>query len=108
VWFHGDPADWAKTEERRWDTERASAAQRRLVGRPVRPVRHSSLARWALNIIEHVSLFSHRPAAGRNAQDEPATLTDAEIARLLALLAPSIDLVPLKPGAHEEDPCTSC
>lgn len=112
MWIDRDPVGWAKWEEMSWDAERASAERRRLLSRNRPRVGRRPLARWARYTLEHASLILLRFARRSEPKVEPESMSDAEVARLLALLSLAVDVVPVESTstrvtAAEEEVCAS-
>jgi hypothetical protein len=114
VWNYDDPAEWARIRENGWETERAAAANRRLVREGATShMLPSSLSR-ALRFIEHkfYDIADSLPARHPSGLDGDV-LSDAEVVRLLALLAPDAEPVTARSlretaPAADEEPCARC
>src|SRR5919206_4567569 len=88
LWPYPHPEDWKNEGERRWTAEREAAAYRRLAAGGPHVERPAPLRRM-LQYIEHMFSYVEKravPSSHPTPQVEP--VSDAELARLLTLLAP--------------------
>ena len=110
VMWHSDPDYLKIIADERWEREREAASLRRLVRGVGRPVSLPTVIWQVARILEQMYYhFSPGRFSAVPGEEDVASISDAEMARLLALLAPGaetleVERVPRsrKPG---EEPC---
>lgn len=110
VMWQSDPDFLRIIAEERWDREREEAARRRLVRDIASPNAVLGAVRRVQRLVEQMYYhFSPGRFSSASEGDDVPALSDAEMARLLALLAPDaetleVERVPCGPKPDEE-PC---
>jgi hypothetical protein len=110
VMWHSDPDFLRNIAEERWEREREAAARRRLVRGDTPSGALVSALRRAQRFIEQMYYqFSPGRFSSASDGDDVPPMSDAEMARLLALLAPGagtleVERVSRRPEPDEE-PC---
>lgn len=105
VMWHVDP-DFARIiADERWERRREAAEQGRLVRGPAAPGVLSAAARLAKRLLEHTYYnFSPGRFSVTPEEDDVPALTDAEIARLLALLSGGPEHLLVERVPRRDDP----
>lgn len=111
IW-HGDPKDLGIMAEERWERAFEEAANRRLLAASGQRGTLSDVVRHVQVVLEHTFYaLMRKRALPPPAEIEDAPMSDAELIRLLSLLAPNGEVLRIERVRRvprgEDDPCLS-